>query len=281
MLEYIEVIKDHIKDDQELDNLQITAMNSLKAFERSQQKASIGAAKNLKNIDLLTPHPIFAIEDHENQEALDELLKYRPNQSYLELSSRKETDKNEENANLLNLINSMKKLKKKVNRNQVRKAVEIKAKKELQLRERVVLQHRELVQEEMEAKAKKAANKYKSSLFIHHTEDLEVQKQFFKKEKMTGDELSTFTMTPEVVQLYEHRKFVWDPKKRNYKKLKIDVRGNVVRENWERVTKGESVTERYKKWKKRNLIGIQREGEDEIKEVSAKAKTMLTKRTKG
>lgn len=66
-----------------------------------------------------------------------------------------------------------------------------------------------------------------------------------------------------------------------YKKLKVDMKGNVIRDRVTKDPTGISVDDRYKKWKKTNLMGIQKEGESEIKSVSMKARSMLTKRTKG
>jgi len=73
---------------------------------------------------------------------------------------------------------------------------------------------------------------------------------------MGQDELNTFLMEQETEKLFEQRKFVWDHGKKMYKKLKVDMKGNVIKERVSKDPTGISVDDRYKKWKKSNLMGI-------------------------
>lgn len=123
LLEYIEVINDLISDDHELYNFHNSALNSLKKFDKTREKTSIDAAQHLKDMDMNYPHPLFKVEDEENYDALEELKKYKPSQSYLELSTKKEGS-GDKQLKVLELIDRMKRLKDKVDLSTSKKAEE-------------------------------------------------------------------------------------------------------------------------------------------------------------
>lgn len=281
LLEHIEVVKDLVSNDIELREKEATAKNSMKKFRRSRSKATIESAQHLKNIDLESPHPLFFDSDAGNIEAVKMIKAYKPVQSYLELATKKEGNQEDKQVKILATIEKMKKLRTKILKKGVirdnQKAQEENWRKE----QKRQYQEREIIRVELEEKAEKQMQKYKSSLYISNTEDKDKKEAFFNKEKITNDDLNTFTMENNVEQLYEQRKYMWDHSRKTYKKLKVDMKGNVLREKVKKDLTGPSVTERYQKWKKQNLIGIQREGEAELKSVSSKAQTMLSKRTKG
>jgi len=280
LLEFIEVINDLIKDDLEIFNLHKSALNSMKKFERTREKTALAAAKNLDKVDLEHPHPLFKDMDTQRADAINEIKAFKPVRSYLELSSMK--DVSEKSKDILQVVEKMKKLQSRLGKKLEAKKLSEEDKRRQSVANLQRQKERDLQLIEAEKKQQEIADRYKSPLFISNQENPEKMQAFYSEEKITREALDTFTMEPQTEQLFEHRKFIWDQGRRTYKKLKVDGKGHVVRENLKR-DKSElgSVEERYKRWKKTNFMGIQREGEAETKTVSDKARSLLAKRTKG
>ena len=95
----------------------------MKKFDKQKQKATPEAGRHLKQMDFEKPHPLFLVDDESNYDAISEIKNYKPSQSYLELSTKKEGN-GEKQVKVLGLIERMKKLKTKVVHSSNKKAEE-------------------------------------------------------------------------------------------------------------------------------------------------------------
>ena len=96
---------------------------------------------------------------------------------------------------------------------------------------------------------------------------------------MTQDELSMQQMNKDTMQLFEHRKFVWDNKAKKYKKLKVNMQGKVIKEDADKLVINDQIKNRFANWTKSTKMFFQKEGDQEIESQAKRAKSLLVKRT--
>lgn len=276
--EFIEVIIDAINDNEDIYKYKESMDNSMKKFLRSREKSSPAGAKYLINLDLKAPHPLFVPKCEETQDMLDRIFNYKPERSYMELKKIKEGAKGDDKT--LELI---KKMKLKTVKSFISKKRMEKEKVEEEEGKIAIAQYeaeREENQKRLELESNSLKEKYKSKLFISNQPNEKLRQEFFKKENMTLEDLETQIMDVPTEQLFEQRKHIWDPKKRQYKKLKVNYQGRVIKEDGKNKIVGDRLKERFKRWKKHTSIGIQKQGEVEAEKMTSKARGMLVKRTK-
>ena len=102
-------------------------------------------------MDFDKPHPLFLVDDDANYDAVAEIKNYKPSQSYLELSTKKEGN-GDKQVKVLGLIERMKKLKTKVVLSTTKKAEEQEEIKNWRKVQKQQLKDREAIQEELEDK---------------------------------------------------------------------------------------------------------------------------------
>lgn len=275
--EFAEVIIDATNDNEDLFKLKEAMDNSMKKFLRSREKTTPAGAKYLNNLDLNAPHPLFVPKNEETHNLLQRITNFKPERSYMELEKVKEGARKDDK--VLNVIKKMKSKTVKSHKNKKRRERE----KNQEDQEKVAYQQYEMEREEnqknLDIANEAMKDKYKSSLFISNQPNEELRQEFFKKENMTLDDLEAQVMDKDNQQLFERRKYIWDPRKREYKKLKVNYQGKVIREDGVNKIKGDRLKERFKRWKKFTNIGIQKQGEEESVSMTKKARTMLVKRT--
>lgn len=57
-------------------------------------------------------------------------------------------------------------------------------------------------------------------------------------------------MNKDTMQLFEHRKFVWDNKAKKYKKLKVNMQGKVIKEDADKLVINDQIKNRFANWTK-------------------------------
>lgn len=277
LTEFTEVINNVCVEDEELVKMKQAMDNSMKKFLISREKTTPAGAKYLINLDLNAPHPLFPPKNQETQDMLNRILKYKPEKSYMELKKIKEGVVADDK--VLNLIKKMRmrQLKSFLNKKRKEKHSEEIEEAEEEIKEYEI--QREENQRLLDIANDSLKDQYKSKLFISNHPNEKLREEFFKKENMTLDERETQLMEQTTEELYEYRKYIWDPKQRKYKKLKVNQQGRVVKEDGSNKVKGDRLKERFKRWKKSNNMGIQKQGENEAESMTKKARTMLVKRT--
>ena len=278
LTEFTEVINDAISDMESLEKQNEAAQNSMKKFTKSREKTTVDAARYLHKIDLRSPHPLFVPKNKSNQDMLDRIKDFKPQKSYMELEKVKVGAAKDDK--VLSIIRSMKKKTIKSFLNKKRRDREIQEEEEEAELTKQYEARREEQRREIDLKNQSLKDKYKSKLFISHRPNEELRQKFFKQEGMTLEDLETQVMEKDGQQLFEHRKLIWDKHKRQFKKLKVNMKGKVIRDGDDKTKiKNDSLKRRFERWKKESNLGIQKEGETEMTSLTRKARTMLVKRT--
>lgn len=274
LLKVLEVVLDIIESDGELSALRQTAENSYKKFMRSRQKATHEGHVEVYDIDLSVIHPMFST-DQSQLDILKRVSDYKPTKSYMELKAEKEkiTDKR-----LLTLVGSMKSQKAKIVANSKQKGSLGRKERIDAVKRAKDLKKRELKIKEASMASKKNKDKFKSKLFIKENKNEELFNKMLEEERIKKDDLDMVRLNNVSEQLFEQRKYMWDEKAKKYIKKKVDMKGKVISER-EKVTVGEGVGQKFKRWKQRSQIGFQREGEEENSSLATKARHMLVERT--
>ena len=273
----LEVVLDIIENDEELYAMREAAQNSYKKFLRSRQTASREGHVEAHELDFDGIHPLFAGDvDKDELEMLRRVKDYKPVRSYMELKAEKDQASNRE---LLKLVGVMKSQEAKIEANRRRKQLRNNsARKEIIKKAKELKDREEKIKIAMES-SKKNRNKFKSNIFIKQEQDEENFKKMLKEDRIDDGDLEAVRLNNVSDQLFEQRKFMWDQKSKKYKKLKVDMNGNVVSEK-QKVTVGEGAAQKFKRWKSKNLLGIQKEGEEENQNYADKARSLLVERTK-
>ena len=99
------------------------------------------------------------------------------------------------------------------------------------------------------------------------------------EEKIVENDINTFLMGDEQEQIFEHRKKIWDKGQKKYKERRVDMKGHLIKDKVESKSKGPSLGDQFKKWKRKNLLGFQKEGEQENQQYVANARNSFAKRS--
>jgi len=103
-----------------------------------------------------------------------------------------------------------------------------------------------------------------------------------KKNHISIGEVDNFMMADDNEDFFKMQKQVWDAKKKNFKKILVNAKGENIGDSGEKLkvikTKMKKLGGIYNKWKKSNSFKIGQAGTEENNEVTQKAKTMFRDR---
>ena len=121
-------------------------------------------------------------------------------------------------------------------------------------------------------------------LFISHEADLEKMKEFEDVDKIGFEDLNTMFMNKGDGgdDLVKRKKMVWDRTKMKYTQQLVDSRGVQINGGrlHEKANDKKVAGEKYKLWKRKNMMGFQKLGEQEDSGATARATSMFQERRK-
>lgn len=297
-----------LADNDELQLAKQTCENAMKKFLKTRISASKTSIKNQHLLQINATHPIFndkVSDKSETMTLLEQINHYKPKQSFIELQKFKQIKQGESVQSLkpsdqqfLSAIKNMAR-------------IESKKKQKLQMKEELKQQmhaddvtdahltdnSNKLVQDhyEIEFLNEPKSKKQKRSQitdFRHPTQYISAepvasaqpQDQLERQEQITQKDINPFVIAEDYEDiLKQNKKYVWDKKKRNFVKGKVDELGRIKRDKEDKQHQNSKNNEQWTRkqlqnWSKKNMIKIQKEGEVEDENVANQAKAMFEKR---
>jgi ATP-dependent RNA helicase DDX54/DBP10 len=294
------------------------ALTKAADFKQKPSKYGIKQAKKLITLQSIQPHPMFVksnnlqvIKDEiEKNEFLNQLKNFKPKESYFERVN--ETNVKEEiikdfknKANDYKKKKEIEKMKDKMLREKIQNEDDDmmdepmmmkhnKNKNSLQVDEvsdeddedEMPRKNKNLVNVKPQQKNEFLGKKIKRSQIKDFKNNSQYIKDSKSEDNLWGDEKPitldelTLNFVPDDDHLSNKKKLVWDPKKKNFVKSKVDREGKIIRTNEAgvKVKSKDKNPHAYKNWQKKNKLRVQKTGEMENERIATSAGDMFRER---
>ncbi len=266
-------------------------------FKQKPSKYGIKQAKKFINLDSIQCHPLFeklisgqkATDEIEKNKFLTQLKNFKPKVSYFER---------------VNEVN----VKEEVVKEFKIKAEEYKKKKEIEKKKEKMLSFTDKFKQDLDdaddeeednvftdyeskdknksntllgkkVKRSKLKNFKSNSQFVSDTKQINSKSLWGDEKPLSLDEL-TLNILPDDDHLKSTKKTVWDPKKKNFVRGKVDKSGKLIKTNEAgvKIKSKDKNPRAYQTWKKKNKLRVQNVGEMENDKIINNADNMFKER---
>jgi ATP-dependent RNA helicase DDX54/DBP10 len=284
-------------DLESLENSCKKATTKALSFKQKPSRFGIKQSKKFINLDSIQSHPLFANLVSRGKEN-DEIEK---NKFLLQLKNFKPTESYFERVNEANVKEEVVK-EFKIKAEQFKKKKEIEKRKEKMLSftdkfkddfedgEDLVVENKDKKSNSLLGKKVKRSqlkNFKNNSQFISETKESTRKSLWGDEKPLSVDEL-TLNILPDGDNFQSVKKLVWDAKKKNFVRGKVDKAGKLIKKNESGVIikSKDKNPHPYQTWKKKNKLRVQNVGEMENEKIISGADTAfkdrkINKRTKG
>lgn len=131
-------------------------------------------------------------------------------------------------------------------------------------------------------KADRVNNFRDPRLFVAYEENKEKVEEFMRKNQIATGDVDNFMLADENADLYKVQKQIWDAKRKKFKKVTINGRGEQIDEDGTKLKtikdKMKKLGSKYNKWKKTSQVKVGQAGTEEDTEGVTRARSMFKER---
>lgn len=242
------------------------------------------AVQQAKNAGLIKNHFLFYDEDELFKEVVTGIQNFKPQASVFELKHLAKLSNGEQVQESIDKLRILKaRAANKKSQQEIQKEEFKKTAKAIENDEEVFeVEMPEETPTRFATKADIVKNFRDPRLFVSHEENKDKVEEYMKKNQITTGEVDNFMLADENEDFFKMQKQIWDVKRKRFKKVTINSKGDQIDENGVKLKimkdKMKKLGTKYNKWKKSNQIKVGISGTQEDEDVVAKARGMFKER---